>query len=168
MADPVEMFIGWTGLAGAIVLGYSAFKNKPAFGPNGIVTQAVTTGQISSAKSVPTNVPKNELTPGSDGKIDTGPYAGSTVAITPGTPAGTYTTAQQAQTARTNYAQSLTSRANAPSPSSAPSAPSSPLGGILGSIFDPGLGSLTSLPGGDWLYKHSGGSIVSKLTGGLL
>ena len=45
-----SVVVGWTGLSLALVVGYGAYKNKPVFGAEGIVTQAIQTGKISSPK----------------------------------------------------------------------------------------------------------------------
>ena len=68
-----DVIVGWTGLALALVLGYGAFKNKPVFGANGVITTAIQTGKISSGNSsggtsvppstgIPNNVPKKAIT----------------------------------------------------------------------------------------------------------
>lgn len=48
MASNTDVVVGWFGLGAAMVLGYSAYKNKPAFGAGGIVNTAIQSGKISS------------------------------------------------------------------------------------------------------------------------
>ena len=49
-----DVVVGWVGFSLALVIGYGAYKNKPVFGPNGIVTTAVQTGKVGGATAPPT------------------------------------------------------------------------------------------------------------------
>lgn len=110
-----DVVVGWVGLSLALVVGYGAYKNKPVFGPNGIVTTAVQTGKIGTGPSpsprggpVPSPAPLNQM-PQNPGYITTsGPLPGY---------GGAY------------------SSPVAPAPQVAPAAPSAG-GGILSSILN--------------------------------
>ena len=112
-----DVIVGWVGLSLALVVGYGAYKNKPVFGPNGIVTTAVQTGKIGAE---PPPSPRGGSAPSSSvyvpgrGLVDPA-YPGET--FPGGTPAP------------------HTSAYVAPTPQVAPAAPSAG-GGILSSILN--------------------------------
>lgn len=49
MSNGADTVIGFAGLSLALVVGYGAYKNKPVFGPTGVVTQALQTGKVGTA-----------------------------------------------------------------------------------------------------------------------
>lgn len=44
--ESAETMIGVAGIGMGVVLLYGAYRNLPVFGPNGIITQAITTGKV--------------------------------------------------------------------------------------------------------------------------
>lgn len=106
-----DAVVGWVGLSLALVIGYGAYKNKPTFGKNGVVTQAIQTGKISSS----TPKPGVAVPPPQPGEAPTPPIP---------TVPGAYGAAYVSPMASGLYYQ--------PTPAPAPSAPSSPLSALTG------------------------------------
>ena len=78
MESPGFAFIGVTALGLGSLMGYAAYKNAPVFGPEGLLTQAITTGKFTAVPATTASTTQNAASATS--AVAAGAQAASTVA----------------------------------------------------------------------------------------
>ena len=83
-----DVVAGWTGFSLALVIGYGAYKNKPVFGPKGIVSTTIQTGKVgtggagnAATPSAPPSTPNHTVYVPGRGLVDPAPVPNTSVNV---------------------------------------------------------------------------------------